>query len=87
MSESSSGKFRRHDNREVIVANPDYDYPFIDEDVERWRYELDFDMVNDGLHLMIVDLNGFTYEIYCVYNFDEDTYSIISVTQCNKKFS
>jgi len=71
----------------VIIANPDYDYPFIDDDVERWRYELDFDMIDDGLHIMNVDLNGFTYDIYCVYEFESDKYEIISVTQRDKTFS
>lgn len=85
---SKSGpKFKRYDDREVIIASPDFDYPFVDEDVERWKYELEFDTIDEGLHVMNVDLNGFTYDIYCVYEFESDSYTIISVTQRDKLFS
>lgn len=86
MSESD-GKFKRYDSREVIIASPDFDYPFVDDDVERWKYEIEFDTIDEGLHVMCVELNGLTYDIFCVYEFESDRYSIISVTQRDKNYS
>lgn len=78
---------RRYDGREVIVWKLEFDYPFVDDDIERWKYDLVLDKINDGLYLMEVFLNGVTFEIYCAYDFDEDKYTIISVEQRDKSIN